>query len=245
MRASVTGIRKRGDELTQGVYVKEQIMEDILGTGDDGADITVAHTSKYPTLGNSSITMWLHILGGNYTAGDTMELKLYKREELDGTVVYSTIGTFSADMPNIQAGTAGYVGFPGASALMSNATHYSVSGTITVPGTADARLVVEKGSDSSSGSAPSQITGTTDSEWIVVNAKQGSVTLDCTSTATTAGYVEVTIDKAAVDSGGTAVAEIWENGTITNTSAHAQFGPIYAIRFVVTASTGHEMFVQV
>ena len=85
----------------------------------------------------------------------------------------------------------------------------------------------------------------TDSEWVILpDGNTGcSVSLDCTG-AGVSGYVEATVDKSEVDSGGTPVAETWPLGTITNTIGHAELAKAYAVRFVVTAGAGHRLLVR-
>ena len=81
--------------------------------------------------------------------------------------------------------------------------------------------------------------------WYVVEGFNAvALTFDCTASGTTAGYVEVTVDKNEVDTGGTPSVEQWPLGTITNSVGHAEVAPVYAVRFVDTAGAGHKLLVR-
>lgn len=241
-QATLEGNKKNGNGFNEPVFIRNQIMAKLLTTASDGGASTLTHDEKYPVLGNAGLNIWIHANGADYTGTESIEIKLYKKEVINETTVYSEIGVLSGVTLATTSGDATKCNIE-ISSLIKYATHFSISATFTADADCNLKVVAERVNDVSKDT--NYITGTTDSEWIIVDAESGSVTLDCTDNATCAGYVEVTIDKVAVDGGGTPVAEIWDAGTITNSVAHAQFGKIYAIRFVVTASTGHKLYVSV
>ncbi len=241
MANTVRGIQKNSSGLIDPVFNRSQIMENVIAAAEDSGSETVAHTTRYPMTGNGGLNIWTHATGAGYSGGDTIEVKLYKEEVINSTRVFNEIAVLKGITIATSAGDAVKASLYTTSAF-KDATHFSVSATFNADQSCYLKVVAEKINNKDDNSHV--IEETTDSKWVIVD-NECSATLDCTDNATCAGYVEVTVDKNAVDSGGTASVQQWDAGTITNDTGHIQTGDIYAIRFVVTASNGHKLIVKV
>ena len=131
-------LRKANDDVRDFVAgVRQVVVDDVSEAGSEGTLSCTHALSKKPLNGNDGLCVYLHAVGRNITATDTLTFKFYIEEKI-GTNVFSEIYQ-SANYTVVTAGvTAGQVKrfeVDDTDEIIKHATHYSVASTsgIAIP----------------------------------------------------------------------------------------------------------------
>jgi hypothetical protein len=171
--SSIHNLRKDGDPFVQKTGSINIVEEDLILSKEDiasGATIAVDGKTRTGILkgrgkidGAAAMRAVVSMNGANYTAGDTLTLKLYRI--IDGATDTQIGADLSIVLPSCNSGYSQFVEVDDPNGYLTSAEYYQLSGTITGTASGIMTLQLEKvGGTTSGGSAGGVTSGDTFTE---------------------------------------------------------------------------------
>lgn len=133
----------------QPVCIQQVLPRDSYG--EFSPTVAAVSTTKHNLMGASRLRISMSVSGGAYAGGDTLTVTLYrlmrKIDETTGRDIETAVPfntTLSVTLGAIVSGKSVITDVPDASSLVAQATHYSLSGNITIAASRTAIMEVEK-----------------------------------------------------------------------------------------------------